>query len=110
MAALLIFSMGVLVVLRLTVSLSARMEYAATASELGVRAQERLDSLESLPFDSLTLGTVEETLTIQGEDYVRRVVVTSVTGLVYQMQVTLEPADGEPGPRTTATSYAAAPW
>jgi prepilin-type N-terminal cleavage/methylation domain-containing protein len=109
-AALVIFSTGVLMVLRLTTALSARMEYSATASEVAVRSQERLDSLESLPFDSLALGTTADTLTIQGAQYVRTVVVTSVTGILYQIQVTTVRMDGEAGPSSAATSYAAGHW
>ena len=60
-AALVIFSLGVLMVLRLTSALTAQMEYAATSSELVVRSEEPLDSLEALPFTSLVLGTTIDT-------------------------------------------------
>jgi prepilin-type N-terminal cleavage/methylation domain-containing protein len=109
-AALVVFSMGVLMVLSLTTALSTRMQYSAVASELAVRSQERLDSLESLPFASLTVGTKVDTITVQGVQYVRTVVVTPVTGLLYELQVTLVRLDGGSGPSSTATSYAAAPW
>lgn len=109
-AALVVFSMGVLMVLSLTSALSKRMEYSALASEVAVRSQERVDSLEALPFDSLTLGTTADTITIQGVQYVRTVVITAVTGLLYQVQVTLVRLDGEAGPTSTTTTYAAAAW
>lgn len=109
-AALVIFSVGVLMVLQLTGALTAQMEYAATASELVVRSEERLDSLESLPFASLTLGTKLDTLTVHGVAYTRTVAVTQVTGLLYQLQVSLGRLDGGAGPSFTVTSYAAAQW
>jgi prepilin-type N-terminal cleavage/methylation domain-containing protein len=109
-AALVIFSAGVLVVLDLTHSLSREMRLAATTSELVVRAQERLDSLESLSFDSLTVGTVGDTLTIQGVAYQRMVTVSSITGLLYQLDVTVSPVTAGGGPSYAATSYSAAHW
>jgi len=109
-AALVIFSGGVLAVLKLTGALTAQMEYAATTSELVVRSEERLDSLEQEPFASLTLGTRSDTLTVRGRVYVRTATVTTVTGLLKQIQVTLTRADGGQGPSLTVTSYAAALW
>lgn len=109
-AALVIFSLGVLMVLGLTDALSTQMKYAAATSELVVRAEERLDSLESLAFDSLGLGTHYDTLTIQGVAYLRSHTVSSVTGLLYQLQVDLDPITTGAGPSYSATSYAAAEW
>lgn len=109
-AALVIFSGGVLMVLKLTTALSAQMEYAATSSELVVRSQERLDSLEALPFASLSLGTKSDTITVRGVPYLRRVTITAVTGLLRQIQVTVARLDGGNGPQSSVTSYAAAPW
>jgi prepilin-type N-terminal cleavage/methylation domain-containing protein len=109
-AALVIFSVGVLMVLKLTSALTAQMEYAATASELVVRSEERLDSLEALPFSSLVLGTTSDTLTIRGAQYLRSAAITEVTGLLYQLSVTLTRLDGGDGPGSAVTSYAAAQW
>ena len=108
-AALVIFSVGVLMVLRLTSALTAQMEYAATASELVVRTEERLDSLERMPFDSLVAGVTKDTLTIRGRTYVRTTTVSAVTGLLKELQVSLARASGS-GPSSTVTSYAAAQW
>ena len=110
LGALVIFSVGVLMVLKLTGALSAQMEYAAKASELVVRSEERLDSLEALPFASLASGATEDTVTIRGAIYRRSTVVAPVTGLLYQLQVSLDRVDGGEGPAFTVTSYAAAPW
>ena len=110
LGALVIFSVGVLMVLKLTGALSAQMEYAAKASELVVRSEERLDSLEALPFASLVSGATEDTVTIRGASYRRSTVVAPVTGLLYQLQVSLDRVDGGEGPAFNVTSYAAAPW
>ena len=108
--ALVIFSMGVIMVLQLTGALSRQMEYAAKSSELVARAQERLDSLEALPFDSITVGTRQDTLTVRGIPYVRQATITSVTGLLRQIDVSLAPLTAGQGPSFSATSYAAARW
>lgn len=108
--ALVIFSLGVIMVLQLTGALTRQMEYAARSSELVVRAQERLDSLEALPFDSITVGTRQDTLTVRGIAYVRRATVTSVTGLLRRIEVSLAPQTTGAGPSYAATSYAAARW
>jgi len=108
--ALVIFSIGVLMVFDLTASLSRRMAYAATLSELVVRAQERLDSLEAVPADSLSVGTRVDSLTVHGTRYGRRVVVSSVTGMLYQIDVTLAPLGTAEGPTYGATSYSASNW
>lgn len=104
--ALLIFSVGVIMVLQLTGALSRQMEYAAKSSELVVRAQERLDSLEALPFDSITVGTRQDTLTVRGIRFIRRATITSVTALLRKIDVTVTPLTAGQGPSVSSTSYA----
>jgi len=110
MAALVIFAMGVLVVLNLTSVLAAQMRRAATTGELVVRTQERLDSLESLPFASLAAGSAAETIVVRGVSYTRTTAITSVTAILKQFSVTMVRTDGAVGPTYSVTSYAAAPW
>jgi prepilin-type N-terminal cleavage/methylation domain-containing protein len=108
--ALVIFSLGVLMVIRLSTALERQMRYSATDSELVVRAEERLDSLEALDFDSLAAGTTTDTLTVQGTSYDRTVAVRLVTGVLYQIDVTLSPVSAGAGPTYSTTSYRAAIW
>lgn len=108
--ALVIFSVGVIMVLQLSTSLSARMEYAAKTSEVVARAQERLDSLEALPFASLSLGSDVDTLSVRGVGYLLTSTITAVTGILYQVDVTLAPSVAGGGPTYSTTSYAAAEW
>ncbi|MCG6986846.1 MAG: prepilin-type N-terminal cleavage/methylation domain-containing protein [Gemmatimonadetes bacterium] len=109
-AALVIFSLGVLMVIRLTTTLERQMRYSATESELVVRAEERLDSLDALDFDSITVGTTTVGLTVQGTSYDRIVAITPVTGVLYRIDVTLSPATAGAGPTYSTTSYRAAIW
>ena len=108
--ALVIFSLGVLMVIQLTTALGRQMQYSAKSSEVVVRAEERLDSLEALDFDSLNLGTTEDTLTLAGTRYGRSVTVSQVTGVLYKIEIELAPLAGGSGPSYSATSYRAATW
>lgn len=105
-----IFSLGVIMVLQLSTALSTSMEYSAKTSEVVARAQERLDSLESLPFDSLTLGTDIDTLTVRGTAYTLTTTISEVTGLLYQLDVNLAPTTAGGGPSYATTSYSATKW
>jgi len=108
--ALVIFSMGVIMVLQLTGSLSQRMQYAAQTSTVVARAQERLDSLEATPFDSLSLGSTQDSLTVVGTAYLLTHTISEVTGVLYRIDVTAAPVASGAGPTYSTTSYKAAAW
>jgi prepilin-type N-terminal cleavage/methylation domain-containing protein len=107
--ALVIFSVGVLMVLQLSGALGTQMRYAAARSEIAVLGNERLDSLEATPFDSLAAGTTAGTVTVGGTSYSQSVVVTAITPVLYQIDVTLSPSTGS-GPSYAVTSYTSAVW
>lgn len=108
--ALVIFSVGVLMVLQLSGTLGRQMEWAAKSGALVAMAHERLDSLEALPFASLSEGTTTETVTVRGIEYTRTVTVTAITAVLYQIDIDLEPNGGVPAPGYGATTYSAASW
>jgi len=108
--ALVIFSVGVLMVIGLSRSLSSTMQYAAASSEIVVLANARLDSLQAEPFDSLTIGSTSDTLRVGGTTYRRVVSVTLVTALLKQIDVSLTPLDAGQHPGYSATSYMANSW
>lgn len=105
-----IFSVGVLMVIQLSGALSAQMEYAAKSSELVVRGQERVDSLESVTFSSLAVGTVQQSITVRGVSYRLTATISTVTGVLKRIDVTLTPVTAGTGPSYALTSYAAAKW
>ena len=107
--ALVIFSIGVLSAMRMGGALTTKMRYAGTRSQLAVLASERLDSIESMPFDSITLGTVEDTVTVQGWSYRRWVAVSSVTPVLARIDVSLFRVDSA-GPSHSVTSYTSTDW
>jgi len=107
--ALIIFSVGVLMVIRLTGTLSVQMERAALRSEVSVAGQVKLDSLDVLPFDSLTPGSTADTLAFRGRTYVCTITVQDVTAVLRQVDVALIAADSL-GPGFAGTVYAARAW
>ena len=108
--ALVIFSLGVIMVLQLSTALSQQMEYAAKTSEVVARTQERLDSLEAVDFDLLSEGSQQSTVTVRGTSYTLTASVTKVTAILYQISVTMALQAAGAGPTFSATSYAAAEW
>ena len=109
MGALLIFSMGVLMVLQLSAALGIQIRYAAVQSAIVVLANERLDSLEATPFDSLAIGTAADTTAVEGFSYEREAVISDVTPVLYMIVVTLTPLNAA-APSYSATSYKSAVW
>jgi prepilin-type N-terminal cleavage/methylation domain-containing protein len=107
--ALVIFSVGVLMVLQVSGALGTQMRYAGARSELAVLAAERLDSLGALPLASLTPGTTVDTITAAGLDFETTVVITTVTPVLSKIDVSLVSVSGQ-GPSHSVTSYASAPW
>ena len=108
MGALVIFAVGILMILQVSGVLATQMRNAGVRSEIMALANERLDSLESEPFDSITAGTTEDTVRVQGWPYRRRVTVSVLTPVLARIEVELFRADG-PGPTRALTSYRSAP-
>lgn len=105
-----IFAVGVLMVIQLNSSLAARMSYAARTSAVVTLTHARLDSLESIPFDSLVASTSTDTLSVDGIAYVRTARVTLMTALLYSIDVSIAPASPGAGPSYSANSFAAVAW
>ena len=107
--ALVIFSVGVLMVMQVSGALGIQMRYAGARSEIVVLANERLDSLEAAPLASLSTGTTQDTLTVQGLPYERTITITSITAVLAKIEVSLVSIDGD-GPSHSVTSYTSAAW
>ena len=108
-AALVIFSVGVLMVMQVGGALSTQMRYAGARSEIVVRANERLDSIMATPFDSVAAGTTLDTLTVQGWRYQRTVTIIAITAVLARVEVELVAIDSV-GPSHAVTSYTSAAW
>ncbi|MEM7416433.1 MAG: prepilin-type N-terminal cleavage/methylation domain-containing protein [Gemmatimonadota bacterium] len=109
LGALVIFSVGILMVMQVGNSLTVQMRNAGARTEIVELAGSSLDSIEAMPLDSLTAGTVVDTMTVQGWAYQRNVVVTSITAVLARVDVTISPVSGE-GPSHDVTSYVSGTW
>lgn len=107
--ALVVFSLGVLMVISLTGTLSVQMDRAAVRSELSIRGQERLDSMELLEYDSLTVGASFATTEIRGATFYWFVTISDSTALLRHIRVTLNPVSGT-GPFFTGTTFVNRSW
>lgn len=108
-ASLVIFSVGVLVLLNLTGVLSLQLNRAGKSTSVAIAVQNRLDSLQQVPYDSLILGSSQETIELLGEPFLRRQLIVQATPLVKEVQVTVEPVDGR-GPELTASGFVSRRW
>lgn len=107
--ALVIFSVGVLMVMRAGGALSTQLRYAGVRSEIVVLVNEQLDSIEALPLASLSIGTTQDTLNVQGWMYSRTVTITAITAVLAKVEVAFAAIDGV-GPSHGVTSYTSVPW
>ncbi|MFC1575414.1 hypothetical protein ACFL5A_02045 [Gemmatimonadota bacterium] len=107
--ALVVFSVGVLMVLSLTGVVAMQMNAAGLRSMVNVAVQNKLDSLQLQPYDSLTVGSSTEDLVFMGETFIRTQTVLQATALVREVEVSVEPADGL-GPNLTASSFVTRSW
>ena len=97
-------------VMQVSGSLSRQLEWAAVASEIVIVAQERVDSLETLPFAALVLGPTSETVTVKNKSYTLATNISSITALLIQLDVSMTPGSGVSGPSYSTTSYSGGSW
>lgn len=101
--------MGVLMVMNVAGTLSMQMERAALRSELAVQGQERLDSLELVNFDALTVGTTVSAASIRNKTYVWSVTVSDSTVIIRHVAVTGRPSSGR-GPTFSGSTFVDRSW
>ncbi len=109
MGALVVFSLGVLSVVQITGVLSALLERAGLRSEIVVVGQARLDSLELIPYASLTLGATVDTLELRGTEFVCTTTITQPSLLLRQIDFSLVPGT-PPGPSFSGSTYVQLDW
>ena len=108
-AALVVFSAGVLMVLGLTGSLSRQLASAGMRSRVAAVVQNRLDSIQLVPYDSLDVGSTTEIVVLQGRPFNRTQKVLQTTPMVREVEVTVDAADGL-GPRISSSAFVIRSW
>lgn len=107
--AVLLLSIALLMVIQLSGSMGTQLERSAVRSQLTSLARESIDSLETLPFDSLDVGSGSDTVTVRGRSYTRSWTVSIHGPLLKTIQVDVDPVSGS-GPGYSATSYSSGEW
>ena len=107
--ALVVFSMGVLMVVGMAGTLTVTMDRAATRSELAVLGQARLDSLELVDYTTLTVGTTTTYTSIRGETYAWTVIVSDSTAVMRHVEVTATSSSGS-GPSFGGSAFVDRSW
>ena len=107
--ALVVFSLGVLMVMSLSSALATQLNTAALKSQVAIVVQNQLDSLQVVPYDNLTAGSSAVSIVLRGESYTRTQVILQSTVLIKEVEVTLAPADGT-GPELTASTFVLRSW
>ena len=106
--ALLLFTVSLFMVIQLSGAMGEELEEAALASEIAVLARQQMDSLETLPFDSLDVGTTSRSVDVQGRSYTRTITVSVYGPLLKEVSVSFNPPAS--GPRYEASSYVSGRW
>lgn len=109
MGALVVFSLGVLSVAQMTGVLSVLLERAGVRSEIVVLGQAKLDSLELIPYASLTLGVAVDTLQLRGTEFVCTTTITQPSLLLRQIDFSVVPGT-PPGPSFSGSTYVQLDW
>lgn len=107
--ALVVLASGVLMLLHLAGILGVQMERSALRGEIVFMAQERLDSVVALPYESLEAGADTAEITLRSRPYICVVDISEHTPSIWEVTVEVEP-QVSPGPRHTAISYVAKEW
>jgi prepilin-type N-terminal cleavage/methylation domain-containing protein len=111
LAAMIIFSAGLVMMLSLTEALGDSLEHSAINTLVTARGQQTMDSLGGVAYSSLTVQTRTDTLTFRSVRYSRAQIVTQYSPLVKKIVVTITPLSGSgTGPDYNATSYLADSW
>ena len=109
MGALVVFSLGVLMMVQLTGVLSELLERAGLRSEMAVIGQAKLDSLELIPYTSLVLGVTVDTAQLRGTKLVWKTTTTQPSVLLRQVNLSVVPST-PPGPTFSGETYVPLVW
>jgi prepilin-type N-terminal cleavage/methylation domain-containing protein len=109
LGAMVIFSVGVLMIMSMTTSLSSRFRSNTLRTNIAIVGQVRLDSIAALQYDSVAVGSAVDTLTISNETYTCTMTITQTDPVSRTVQVSLDPLDGT-GPRFDGTVYVVRVW
>lgn len=89
MVALVILATGALAVTQLSLSVAILMQRSTAKTELITHAENRLEAVQSLDYDSIRAGVTEDTVSVRGKPYVRRITITEPNSRMREIRVDL---------------------
>lgn len=109
-AALVVFSGGVLLAMSLSRALTTQMSHATLRSEVTTLGRQTLDSIHALPYSSMTPGApAVDAPTLSGRTFTRTITVVQDGVRTRRVAVTVEPPLAG-GPSFSGTGYVVEPW
>lgn len=109
MGAMVIFSVGVLMILSMTTSLAARFQSNTLRTNLAIVGQGKLDSIAVLDYDSVSVGEATHQFVLNNQAYTCTMTTSQPDPVSRMVQVSLDPTDGT-GPVFDGTVYVARVW
>ena len=87
MVAIVILAMGALAVTHLSLSVAVLMQHSSAKTELITLAENRLEAVQAQSYDDIRAGVEEDTVSVRGKPYVRRVTVTEPNARMREIRV-----------------------
>ena len=89
MVALIILAVGALALTQLSLSVALLMQQSSAKTELIALAENRLESVQARAYAALNPGTEQDTVSVRGRPFVRRVTITAPNARTRQIAIDL---------------------
>ena len=89
MVALVIMAVGALAVTHLSLSVAVLMQQSSAKTELVAFAENRMETVLARPYADIDPGVEQDTVTVRGRPFVRRVTITAPNSRLRQIAIDL---------------------
>jgi Tfp pilus assembly protein PilV len=89
MVALVVLAVGALALTHLSLSVAALMQQSSAKTELIALAENRLESVQARDYVDIAPGVEQDTVSVRGKAYVRRVTITAPNARTRQIAIDL---------------------
>ena len=89
MVALVILAVGALALTHLSLSVAVLMQQSSAKTELIALAENRLESVQARDYADIDPGVEQDTVSVRGKSYVRRVTITAPNARTRQIAIDL---------------------
>jgi prepilin-type N-terminal cleavage/methylation domain-containing protein len=89
MVALVILTVGALALTQLALSVTVLMQRSTAKTELIAFAENRLESVQARDYSALRVGVEQDTVSVRGRPFVRRVTITAPNARTREIEIYL---------------------